>query len=434
METRNLADSLSGLRAIADATFRLTVYFGKIEGKTQAEIRNVAKEIQNIAGLLHQLALLVSTFEDDHGCDCMSSTCLSQLRSCHRTLERLERSLLRRKADVHLKRAKHKWPFTAAWTTDLLKELNEHREGISRGLPTESMSDLHQAFSSGRYVMVVDGIDAVSQHTSIAAVVATEPGSLEVINFFLKFDQRPRLRSVLKDSNSLHSFELWKSLDVEEWVNATGSHLWITAPAGAGKTVFASAMIRKAIMQRHNHTVVAYVFCSFADSRTHSLVNVLSTIAAQVARHNQAAFRMLQDYYQELHQHKRRLKEPSTERLESMLWRMSKLFEHILIIIDGVDECGSNTTNVAMSLASLISQDEKRFCVAIVSRPQGAIGDLLQERFCKVEMSHAENDQHSFTATELEKRIACGDIVFDEAAMKDETTQKLCLGSDTRWG
>ncbi|KAK1961021.1 hypothetical protein LY78DRAFT_750476, partial [Colletotrichum sublineola] len=431
METSVLADGLNGLRAISDTTFRLTVYFGKTESRKQTEIRKVANEMQNMAGLLHQLALLASTLGDDHGCDCVSAACLSQLKSCHKTLEHLERSLLRRKADSQLKNVTPKWPFTIAWTTDLLKELNEYKEAITRGLSAESTSDLHQALSSGKHVMNVDQSKAVFQHTSVAAVVAIEPDSLDVINFFLEFDQTARLRSVLKEASSLHSFGLWKSPEVEKWVTAAGSHLWITAPAGSGKTVFAGAMIREAILRRRNHTVVVYVFCSFADVRTHEPVNVLSTIAAQVARHNHAAFKLLQDYYQQLHQHKRGPKRPVIEQLKSVLLEMSKFFEHVLIVVDGVDECGSGTTNVAESLTSLISQGEKTFRVAILSRLQKDIRNLLDERFCNVEMTHTENDKHLFTATELEKRIACGDLTFADAAMKDTTIQKLCLGSET---
>ncbi|KAK2027332.1 hypothetical protein LX32DRAFT_564597 [Colletotrichum zoysiae] len=431
METSILADGLSGLRAIADATFRLTVCFGKIESRTQTEIRIVANEIQNIAGLLHQLALLASTFGDDPGCNCVSATCLSQLRSCHKTLEHLERSLLKRKADSHLGNVNPKWPFTNAWTRDLLKELNERKEALALGLSAESTSDLHQAFSSGKYALDVDQSHAVSEHISIAAVVATEPGSLDVINFFLKFDQTKCLRSALKESNSLHSFELWKSPEIEKWVNATGSHLWITAPAGAGKTVFAGAMIREAILRRRNHTVVVYVFCSFADVRTHDPVNVLSTIAALVGRHDQAAFKLLQDYYQELHQNKRRSKRPMVEKLKSVLWEMSKFFEHVLVVVDGVDECGSNTVSIVESLASLTSQDEKALRVAIVSRLQENIEKLLGGSFSKVELTHNKNDRQLFTATELERRIFSGDLKFDKAEMKDQTTQKLCLGSET---
>ncbi|KAK1573699.1 LOW QUALITY PROTEIN: uncharacterized protein LY79DRAFT_593759 [Colletotrichum navitas] len=419
METNILADGLSGLRAIADTTFRLTM-----DSRKQTEIRRVANEIQNIAGLLHQLALLSSTFGDDHGCECV----LSQLRSCHKTLDHLERLLLRRKADSQLKNVTPKWPFTIAWTTDLSKELNEQKEALARGLSAESTSDLHQTLSSRKYV--VDS-KAIAQHTSIAAVVAVEPGSLEIINFFLEFDQTTRLKSVLKEANSLNSFELWKSPEVDSWANATGSHLWVIAPAGAGKTVFAGAIIREAILRRHNHTVVVYVLCSFADVRTHNPVNVLSTIAAQVARQNQAAFKLLQGYYQELHQHKKKTKRPMIERLKSVLWEMCKFFEHVLIVVDGLDECGSGTASIAESLASLACQGEEALRVVIVSRLQENIENSFEGRFCKVQMTHTENDRHLFTATELERRIACGDLKFADAAMKDKTTQKLCLGSET---
>ncbi|CCF32370.1 hypothetical protein CH063_04770 [Colletotrichum higginsianum] len=431
METRSLADSLDGLRATADATFRLAFMFGKVEIKLQTEIRRVASEIQGIAGALHQLSLLASILEDESGCHRTSEAVPSQLTSCHRTLENLERRLLIRKNDARPKSAGLKWPFTTAWTTDLLRELSEHRDVITRGLSAESMTDLTQVFSNEKYVMVIDQDGAISKHTQVSALVAAQPDALDVLGFFLKFDQRALLDNVLQASHALHSFGFFKDLDFEDWLDGKRSKLWITAPAGAGKTVFAGAMVRESILRRHDYAVVVYVFCSFEDTRTCSPVNVLSTIAAQVGRQNEAAFNLLRTYYQELHQDKRNIQRCTSEHLKSILGEMSKCFGHVMIIVDGVDECGSDSADVVESLAALASQDGGALGLAIVSRETESIRNVLQEGFQKVDIIHSEDELQLFTATELEKRVARGNIKFDYPEMKDEAIQKLCFGPDT---
>ncbi|TQN67290.1 Ankyrin-3, partial [Colletotrichum shisoi] len=431
METRSLADSLDGLRATADATFRLAYMFSKVESKLQAEIRRVASEIQGIAGALHQLSLLASILGDESGCHRTSEAVPSQLASCHRTLENLERRLSIRKIDARPKNAGPKWPFTTAWTTDLLRELSEDRDTITRGLSAESMTDLTQVFSNEKYVMIIDQDGAISKHTQVSALVAAQPDAFDVLEFFLKFDQRAFLGNVLRASHKLHSFGFFKDPDFEDWLDGKRSKLWITAPAGAGKTVFAGAMVRESILRRRDYAVVVYVFCSFEDTRTCSPINVLSTIAAQVGRQNEAAFNLLRTYYLELHQDKRNVQRPTSEHLTSLLWEMSKCFGHVMIIVDGVDECGSDSADVVESLAAIANQDGGAMDLAIVSRETESIRNVLQTGFRKVDIVHSEDELQLFAATELERRVARGHIKFDYPQMKDEAIQKLCFGPDT---
>ncbi|KAJ0166505.1 Ankyrin-3 [Colletotrichum tanaceti] len=459
METRSLADGLDSLRATADASFRLAYTFGRVKSKLQTEIQRVASEIQGIAGALHQLSLLAAVLGDGPGCHGTSGAVPSQLISCHRTLETLERRLRRRETDTRRPEnaAGPKWPFTTAWTTDLIGELGELRDAIARGLSAESTADLAQVFSNEKRVMVVDDVDqhgAVSKHTRVSAVVAARPGALDVLGFFLKFDQRALLDNVLRASHALHSFRFFQTPGFEDWLDDGGdddgngkrsSKLWITAPAGAGKTVFAGAMVRESILRRRGHAVVAYVFCGFGDTRTCSPVNVLSTIAAQVGRQNEAAFSLLRAYHRELHRdNKRRVQRPTSEHLQRLLWEMSKCFGHVMIIVDGVDECGIihsdiNSTNVVESLAALVNNTDQQdgggaLGLAIVSRETESIRNVLREGFKKVDIVHSDDELLLFTATELERRVARGHIKFDDPEMKDEAIRKLSFGSDiTFW-
>ncbi|GJD00015.1 ankyrin-2 ankyrin [Colletotrichum higginsianum] len=288
------------------------------------------------------------------------------------------------------------------------------------------MTDLTQVFSNEKFVMVIDQDGAISKHADVSALVAAQPDALDVLGFFLKFDQRALLDNVLQASHALHSFGFFKNLDFEDWLDGKRSKLWITAPAGAGKTVFAGAMVRESILRRHNYAVVV-----FEDTRTCSPVNVLSTIAAQVGRQNEAAFNLLRTYYQELHRDKKNVQRPTSEQLTSLLREMSKCFGHIMIIVDGVDECGSDSADVVESLAALANQDGGALGLAIVSRETESIRNVLQEGFQKVDIIHSEDELQLFTATELEKRVARGIIKFDYPEMKDEAIQKLCFGPDT---
>ncbi|KAF5518159.1 hypothetical protein CGCA056_v010452 [Colletotrichum aenigma] len=170
MEPTEVVDSLRGLVAVADNAFRSTYDFAKdkidpfMDIKRRDEIRRVATEIQDLAGLLHRLTLVASTFDEDHDqvlddvYGLRSPKLPQQLFSCRQTLMKFEASLSRRKLtydvikrEEDLKpRAKLRWPFTTAWTVDLIQEIGQHKKAVTRALSSNSMNELLQSFSKGK--------------------------------------------------------------------------------------------------------------------------------------------------------------------------------------------------------------------------------------------------------------------------------------------
>lgn len=73
------------------------------------------------------------------------------------------------------------------------------------------------------------------------------------------------------------------------------------------------------------------------------LVHILSSFASQLARQNDRAYAMLEQYYAELHPGKNLPKPTTLADICYTMMRTSELFDRVLVVVDGLDECGSDS-------------------------------------------------------------------------------------------
>ncbi|KAL3295126.1 ankyrin-2 ankyrin [Colletotrichum asianum] len=430
MEPTEVVDSLRGLVAVADNAFRSTYDFAKdkidpfMDIKRRDEIRRVATEIQDLAGLLHRLTLVASTFDEDHNqvlddvYGLRSPKLPQQLFSCRQTLIKLEASLSRRKLTYDVikqeedlkSRAKLRWPFTTAWTVDLVQEIGQHKEAVTRALSSNSMNELLQSFSKGKDRHSSNRREVIRRYVMGRCRYSKENST--VTSFFARVDHLEVLTRT-----------------VSERTNWTDSHLWITGGPGAGKTTFAATLIETAI---HTHypdqaTAVIFAFCRFSDPRSHECFYFLSTLLAQVAVQHPSAMTILGNYYSELRT--RRLVEiPTIERMKAAFFAMTKAFRQILCVIDGADECSDEGDSVTQLMASLASESGN-VRLAMVSRYRQGIETTLKgsfgESLCCKEFEPDRKQLEMFAATEIEKMATGANSVFHNLRLKDHIIQSF---------
>ncbi|KAF0327051.1 nacht and ankyrin domain protein [Colletotrichum asianum] len=430
MEPTDVVDSLRGLVAVADNAFRSTYDFAKdkidpfMDIKRRDEIRRVATEIQDLAGLLHRLTLVASTFDEDHNqvlddvYGLRSPKLPQQLFSCRQTLIKLEASLSRRKLTYDVikqeedlkSRAKLRWPFTTAWTVDLVQEIGQHKEAVTRALSSNSMNELLQSFSKGKDRHSSNRREVIRRYVMGRCRYSKENST--VTSFFARVDHLEVLTRT-----------------VSERTNWTDSHLWITGGPGAGKTTFAPTLIETAI---HTHypdqaTAVIFAFCRFSDPRSHECFYFLSTLLAQVAVQHPSAMTILGNYYSELRT--RRLVEiPTIERMKAAFFAMTKAFRQILCVIDGADECSDEGDSVTQLMASLASESGN-VRLAMVSRYRQGIETTLKgsfgESLCCKEFEPDRKQLEMFAATEIEKMATGANSVFHNLRLKDHIIQSF---------
>ncbi|KXH69308.1 hypothetical protein CSAL01_09741 [Colletotrichum salicis] len=272
MEREQLAVSLDGLRVIADATFRLTFSFAKSESRSKSEIRSVADEMQDIAGLLHRLSLLVSGLGENEDQSSDVNTTPTPLISCRRTLERLEGSLRRRThesdGDGH-EQKKHtnlRWPFTTAWTAGPLNELGDHKQTISRGLCEDLVEELLQILSKGKSAVVISDEDCVSEaSTDFLQSTGHYSGSIyKVFNCFLRVREADYIKIQQRYKHFRIQSDFFKTnnskLGLVREDHTFGSQLLQAAGEGCGRTAFTGALVRETFQQRRPSTIVLPIY------------------------------------------------------------------------------------------------------------------------------------------------------------------------------
>ncbi|KAK0378195.1 ankyrin-2 ankyrin [Colletotrichum limetticola] len=440
MEADQLAVRLDDLRAIADATFRLTFSFTKNDSKLKSEIRAIANEIQDIAGLLHRLSLLASGLEETKDHDSDINAAPPPLVSCRTTLEQLGGSLRRRtnRSDddgcEQKSYADVKWPFTRAWTTDLLNELSEHKKTISEGLNGESIKHLLQLLSKGKSVATIRDEDWISEvFTDFLQSSGYFQGIYMVLNTFLRAreDSYIKIQDRYKHLSIQSSF--FQGEDFENWLDKGGSHLLFTAPPGGGRTAFTGALARETFRRRRARTVVVPIYFELLSGWTRwtTDMNILGTIVALIARQNQGAFEVLCRYRRDLNiQPRWATNGASMEGLKDVLWQMSTFFEHVLVIVDCSKSGGNGIISMIASLIKTSKESAPNFSLAVVCQDLEFVRESLGESVTKCDIAPSMAILQAFAATEVERRVRTGALRFQRTAMKDATIRKLSVGDD----
>jgi hypothetical protein len=103
-------------------------------------------------------------------------------------------------------------------------------------------------------------------------------------------------------------------------------------------------------------------------------------------------------------------------------------FQDVSIIVDGLDECGSSTSDVIISLTSLCSNAGSNFRSLFLSRDEFEIRELLQEQYNIVEISAHKEDLELYVAAEIESRqrkLGRGQLRIRSPELKDHIIKTL---------
>ncbi|KAH6889172.1 hypothetical protein B0T10DRAFT_572550 [Thelonectria olida] len=176
-------------------------------------------------------------------------------------------------------------------------------------------------------------------------------------------DRKRKVLGFCNRSNPHPEFEMAKKLRHP----LTG--LWLTEGADFTGLVH-NTKLKRAIITECLHGVegtteaaVAYFYCTHRDAATHRSSSILSSLAAQLARQDKGAYKDLEDYYDQLHIDSHLPGEPEVGGLIDVIRKMLGLFLQVYVIVDGLDECGSevdSTLYVATELDHRINSKKLR--------------------------------------------------------------------------
>ncbi|KAI1413183.1 ankyrin repeat-containing domain protein [Hypoxylon sp. FL1857] len=446
MEVLSVSASIAGLVSLADLVFRTTTRYVKCVKGARSEVRDLLNEVKHFSSLLHNLSLVAYELESapssgDLVPPSSSNLKLHHIHDCRQVLNRIERGLASLKDDLESPSAlsrlqgRLKWPFSSTETKEMIESIQRQKQTINLAVTADSFNQLKRCLSrqedSSRRLSAIQV--TVGRILDIETKVTLNQARRDVLKLFTK-EANPKsdLEMNQKLRHPLTAIWFTESREFKEWHGNPGSNIWISGIPGAGKSVLAGAIITKCLelSSADDKVASAYFFCTYKDSKTHLARNILSSLASQIARQNEEAFQILEEYYEELRSYKHLPGDPSPDRLLDVLARMSSFFDQVFVVVDGLDECDIHIEEVVENLLELSTRrSDGIITTALLSRDELQIRLQLEADFKHVDVAAHTEDIQLYVASELEKRTSSKKLKLRDLSLKDQIMIQLVNGA-----
>jgi hypothetical protein len=449
MDPLSVAGSIAGLISLSDMIFRKLYHYVKDVKNAEKEIRTLKNEVASLNGVLHNIYLIAQDLEADEAQD--HSLRLSHVSACLATLYELDDTLnkmdLPNKGRVHAAIQKFKWPFKADECEEFIESIRHHRNNLNFALSAESLSALLQCLS--KQDELLQGFRSLEAEFRGKAQIETRFALSKerdnILNCFLHVNSEEAFRTTLRLRYPTTGIWLTENISFKKWLRGSNVHLWLNGISGAGKTVLSGLVIQRCMALTTAKRAVAFFYCDYRDKHSQDIVNILSSIATQLARQRDDVFQKLEDLHTALSDQNQLQRKPEEEELVSMLQEMFKSFDDVRIIVDGIDECGDHAGDVSRALKSLaidhandvsralnsLRSGHKNVSLCMLSRDEADIREVLQQSmFDHIEISAHTKDVDHYVRSEIEDRIKKGMLRLRTNKLKEEIVHQLATRAE----
>ncbi|KAI0103982.1 ankyrin repeat-containing domain protein [Nemania sp. FL0031] len=451
MDPLSISAAVAGLVTLAGTVFSLAANYIKDAKEAPKEAKDLLDEVKQFSVLLHHLSLVARELEiaikpGEEALQDSPNLQWHHIYDCQTILNRVETGLQRATDNLvspstFIKtRSRLKWPFSSDSTKEMIQTIQRYKQTINVALSANSYSRLAICLSRQ------EAAGKLQEDTNkrLASVQVTVDEILKINTKVTLDEKRREVLSLFNQfANPSQDFEtaqrlrhpstgLWfiNSDDFKEWRATPGSRLWITGIPGAGKSVLAGLSIYECLKLSSEDVrkATTYFFCTYRNKATHSVRNVLSSLTAQLARQNEEAFRILEEYYQELISQKNLATEPSLQKLLKVFETMCQLFDQVFVVVDGLDEC--ETDEVVCNLSQLsLKMNSASITTLLLSRDEVHIRDQLESHFNHNDIEAHTEDIQLYVLSELEKRIGSRKLRLRNPQLKAEILDGLVRGA-----
>jgi hypothetical protein len=434
MDPLSISASIAGLIGLADPVFRSVYKYVRSAKNMKKEVEALASEINKLIGVLRMAQAAAEQLEEAMTDGANSTREVPFVKSCAATLDLLntkteEASAKKDKMFRHLT-----WPFSASRTKELLGEVTGHVDTINMVLTADSLNGLQLGLSKmdglARETSLIKASlkDLAATVMEIHTRVTVDAEKASMLQFFMKSNPENNFQSSVSRRHDGTGEWLVDSQDFTRWLETPGSKLWLNGIPGAGKTIMAGYAIQLSMARSKQKTSkdigVCFFFCNYTEASTLEPVNILGALACHLAKQKKEALDILQTYYDELNNDAISPRLPDIRGLSLVLVKMSNVFDQIIVIADGLDECGDNMREVSSILANL-AKDTKTVSMGLFSRDNFDIKCCLHPAFDQLEIAAAQEDVRLFVSAELETRIARKELRLRNLRIKDDIRDEL---------
>ncbi|KAI1362921.1 hypothetical protein F5Y08DRAFT_256521 [Xylaria arbuscula] len=439
MDPLSVAGSIAGLITLADAVFRGVYKYYQTASDASKEIKELAKQLQSFAGVLHSLGLLASTLDQN---STHSTFQMGHVSDATKLLGEIQARLNKSISKTNGSRIDNvqqslKWPFTKTRTKELADNLVQQQQIMGLALQADSLGNLVKLLSNAEEVKrklstVQTGVENLQMLTRVEVNAERQ----RILDFFLKVNPQANLDTSRKLRHPGTGTWLTESPQFQQWIETAGSRMWLSGIPGAGKTVLAGAVIQRALERGKNSPKVgvAFFFCDYKDEKAIVLSNILGALVSQLARQNHKAFDKVKELYDLLHPPDGLTRDPDSDLLQDCLEAISKCFDQIILVVDGLDECGDNTNEVTEALAN-VADYSTNVTMALASRDEYNIDLKLRDGFSKIRIGARKEDLLLYVASEIDRRVKDGTLRTNDVRIKDDILARLSQDADGmfRW-
>ncbi|KAH7323128.1 ankyrin repeat-containing domain protein [Stachybotrys elegans] len=444
MDPLSISASIAGLVSLADLVYRSTRTFITRAKVATKEVEALSSETKSLSIVLHALShttfdLEVSQEDQSDGKNRAQDAKYDHLYDCQQTLSRLEKALEKPMAQLSSNsrlgrvQGRLKWPFSSSDTTELLHDIQRHKQTLDLAVSADTLAKLKMCLSRQDETKAqLNDIYSLTQKVlNTQTKMELDERRRKILDYFSKISPDSEYQTNRQLRHPLSGLWLTKGPDFDKWYNTPGSRIWFSGIPGAGKSVLAAGVVEECLERnaQATGTAVAYFFCAYRDERTHEAVSILSSLCSQLAMQGEDCFQILEDFYNRLKTDRLLSSAPPMSSLIKAMNKMCGLFNRVYLIIDGLDECLDHTQDTVQSLMTFVSsQTDEIVSIAFSSRDEVFIREELQQ-FPHVEIeAHTEDIRH-YVLTELDQRIASRKLRLRDLTLKDHITTRLVTGA-----
>jgi hypothetical protein len=424
-----IAANITSLVGFADVLIQKVVKYIHAVKHAKEEIASLLFELSTLHGLLHGLQALAREYPQQ---DTDARFRADHLRSCYLTLDNLQKKLTNRlnNADPAQQRNPFKafqqryvgWPLSKSETMGYIKELQGHKSTLNLALTSDNsenllraLSDIHEIKAelkrtSERDERLIMGKDRQAILDFLCSVKSADPRKYQ-----------DKALGLLQPGTGLWFIE---SEEFKHWFKTPKSRLWLEGIAGAGKTILVSLIVRHALENLDEGDAVAYFYCDYKDSETQKPVNMLGSLARQLASQDEQAFAKAKALYAQHHPEGKPTSQASPEELRDLILDISRVLENTLIAVDGLDEC-VDTRLVVDFLRSLSGSAETNTKLLFASRGEHPIRERLQHDYVVISIAARSEDLKRYVLAEVQARMDQGRLRIRQTSLKEYIVERL---------
>ncbi|TGO09358.1 hypothetical protein BTUL_0168g00050 [Botrytis tulipae] len=396
MDPLSVSARISGLISILDLIAGKSYkYVKEVRGSAQ-EVKKLVNEMTDLYGILNQLRLVVSRFDDES----ISSTIQFQhIDTCRTLLDRIKERLDKADRDnissqksaigrkiSNLGRALI-WPFSIGETRALIDDVTTQKSTLMFALQVDGMNALFDALS-----------DRKTQGLNIEAIRANVLGLRnEKAVSMLNQKQKKIIEWIAPYDPSQRHQEIAAKLRQP----GTGQ----VRRAGAGKTILLST-ISCIFDQLEDGDCLAFFYCDYKDTRTQDPLNILGSLVKQLVLADRRGFAELEPcWVNYCPDEDIGISNPiSAEHLCELLRDISRYFDNVHLVVDALDECGDGRLDLVRLLTELNATKDSNIKIILASRPEPDIERCLVD-FIKLSIAAHRNDLELYVHSKIECRL-----------------------------